>query len=82
MSRPALHAGPGPADITHSGTMGERAVVRNLARAYVIERVTLGEISKLGVHPGTVAQWMHRGALDRHPDGGVLRASVLQRLAR
>lgn len=36
----------------------------------------------LGVHPGTIAQMVHRGTLDRHPDGGVLRASVLQRLAR
>lgn len=36
----------------------------------------------LGVHPGTVAQLVHRGTLDRHPDGGILRASVLQRLAR
>ena len=36
----------------------------------------------LGVHPGTVAQLVARGTLDRHPDGGVLRASVLQRLSR
>lgn len=36
----------------------------------------------LGVTRGTVAQMVHRGTLDRHPDGGVLRASVLQRLAR
>lgn len=36
----------------------------------------------LGVHPGTVAQLVHRGTLDRHPDGRVLRASVLHRLAR
>ena len=36
----------------------------------------------LGVHPGTTAQMVHRGNLDRHPDGGVLRASVLKRLAR
>lgn len=36
----------------------------------------------LGVHPGTVAQLVHRGTLERHPEGGVLRASVLQRLAR
>lgn len=36
----------------------------------------------LGVHRGTVAQMVARGTLDRHPDGGVLRASVLQRLSR
>lgn len=36
----------------------------------------------LGVHPGTVDQLMHRGTLDRHPDGGVLRASVLRRINR
>jgi hypothetical protein len=36
----------------------------------------------LGVVVGTVAQMVSRGTLDRHPDGGVLRASVLQRLAR
>lgn len=35
----------------------------------------------LGVHPGTVARLVARGRLDRHPDGGILRASVLQRLA-
>ena len=31
---------------------------------------------------GTVAQMVHRGTLDRHPDGGVLRSSVMARLAR
>lgn len=36
----------------------------------------------LGVTRGTVAQMVTRGTLDRHPDGGVLRASVLQRLGR
>lgn len=35
----------------------------------------------LGVTRGTVAQLVHRGRLDRHPDGHVLRASVLQRIA-
>ena len=35
----------------------------------------------LGVHPGTVAQLAHRGTLDRHPDGGITRASVLLRIA-
>lgn len=36
----------------------------------------------LGVHRGTVAQLVHRGSLDRHPDGGVTTASVRARLAR
>lgn len=36
----------------------------------------------LGVTRGTIAQMVHRGTLDRHPDGGVLRSSILQRLAR
>lgn len=36
----------------------------------------------LGVTRGTVSQLVHRGTLDRHPDGGVTRASVLMRLAR
>lgn len=36
----------------------------------------------LGVTRGTVAQMVHRGTLDRHPDGGVLRSSVMARLAR
>ena len=35
-----------------------------------------------GVTPGTVAQLVHRGTLDRHPDGHITRASVLMRLAR
>jgi hypothetical protein len=36
----------------------------------------------LGVTRGTVAQLVHRGTLDRHPDGGVTRASVLMRIGR
>ena len=36
----------------------------------------------LGVTRGTVSTLVHRGTLDRHPDGGVLRASVLQRIHR
>lgn len=36
----------------------------------------------LGVKRGTVSTMVSRGTLDRHPDGGVLRSSVLQRLAR
>lgn len=36
----------------------------------------------LGVSPGTVAQLTARGSLDRHPDGGITRASVMARLVR
>lgn len=36
----------------------------------------------LGISRGAVGTMVHRRTLDRHPDGGVLRASVLQRLAR
>lgn len=36
----------------------------------------------LGVTRGTIAQLVHRGKLDRHPDGGVLRSSILQRIAQ
>lgn len=35
----------------------------------------------LGVSPGRVHQLATEGKLDRHPDGGVVRASVMQRLA-
>jgi len=36
----------------------------------------------LGVQRGTVSVWVQRGTLARHPDGGVVRASVMERLAR
>lgn len=36
----------------------------------------------LGVARGTVSTLASRGTLDRHPDGGITRASVLLRLAR
>lgn len=36
----------------------------------------------LGVTRGTIAQMLHRGNLDRHPDGGVLRSAVMARLTR
>lgn len=36
----------------------------------------------LGLARGTIAAMVHRGTLDRHPDGGVLRSSVLARLGR
>lgn len=36
----------------------------------------------LGLARGTIASMVHRGTLDRHPDGGILRTSIMQRLAR
>lgn len=36
----------------------------------------------LGLATGTVSSMVSRGNLDRHPDGGVVRASVLQRLGQ
>lgn len=53
--------------------------------------VTYDEAARmLGVSRGTVSQMVHRGVhgkggsggLERHPDGGVTRASVLARIAR
>jgi hypothetical protein len=38
--------------------------------------------SMLGVTSGTTKQLTHRGSLERHPDGGITRASVLARLVR
>ena len=50
------------------GTDDADAVTRSVAAAM------------LGVHPGTIAQLVARGRLERHPDGGITRASVLMRL--
>lgn len=36
----------------------------------------------LGIGRGSIGPMVSRGNLDRHPDGGVVRASVLARLAR
>lgn len=36
----------------------------------------------LGVTRGTVATLVHRGTLERHPDGGVLASAVMRRLSR
>ncbi len=36
----------------------------------------------LGLVRGSIAQMVSRGTLDRHPGGGVLKSSVLQRLGR
>lgn len=63
---------------TPAGRMVARSVGRDDS-----ESVTRSvAAAMLGVSPGSVAQWVHRGNLDRHPDGGITRASVLLRLAR
>lgn len=36
----------------------------------------------LGLRRGTVGVMASRGTLDKHPDGGITRASVLMRLGR
>lgn len=36
----------------------------------------------LGLAPGSIGPMVQRGVLDRHPDGGVTRASVFARIAR
>lgn len=47
------------------------------------ERVTHAQAAAmLGVTRGTIAQLTSRGTLERHPDGGVDLASVLNRIAR
>ena len=59
-----------------------RVCARSLGRSDA-ESVTFSvAAAMLGVHKGTVSQLVDRGKLDRHPDGGVLRASVLQRIAQ
>lgn len=65
-------------------TPAGRMAARSMGR-YDTESVTRRvAAAMLGVHPGTVAQLVHRssGSLDRHPDGGITRASVLARIAR
>lgn len=59
-----------------------RLCARSLGRSDAESVTHSVAAAMLGVTRGTVAQLVHRGRLDRHPDGGVLRASVLQRLSR
>lgn len=59
-----------------------RACARPLSRTDTAAVTHSVAAAMLGVTRGTIAQWVARGTLDRHPDGGVLRASVLQRIAR
>lgn len=57
-----------------------RACARSLGRDDAESVSHSVAAAMLGVHRGTVAQLVARGKLDRHPDGGVLRASVLARI--
>lgn len=59
-----------------------RLCARSLGRDGAEEVSHSVAAAMLGVTRGTVAQLVHRGTLDRHPDGGVLRSSVLARIAR
>jgi hypothetical protein len=63
---------------TPLGRMCARSLGRDDAEA-VTQSVAA---AMLGVTLGTVKQLVARGNLDRHPDGGVTRASVLARLVR
>lgn len=62
-----------------------RLVARSVETGSVTGLVT-GSVTQqraadmLGVTRGTVAQLVHRGSLERHPDGGVAIASVVARL--
>lgn len=63
---------------THVGRMVARSVGADATDA-VTHSVAA---AMLGVPRGSVGTLVHRGQLDRHPDGGVTRGSVLARLAR
>lgn len=58
-----------------------RACARSLGRDDAEAVTQEVAAAMLGLARTTVATMLVRGNLDRHPDGGVLRASVLQRLA-
>lgn len=59
-----------------------RMVARSVAHESTDAVTHAVAAAMLGVQRGTVGTMVHRGYLDRHPDGGVTRASVLARLAR
>lgn len=59
-----------------------QAVARSIGHQ-AAEAVSYGvAAAMLGAPRATVASWVRRGELDRHPDGGVLRSSLMARLAR
>ncbi len=61
------------------GTPLGRACARHLAHDAAEVLTQAQAAAMLGVPRGTVGSLVHRGQLDRHPDGGVLKSSVLQR---
>jgi DNA-binding protein Fis len=63
---------------TPLGRACARSTVSNAAEALTYSRAA----ALLGVHRGTVSQLVSRGTLERHPGGGVVAGSVMQRLAR
>lgn len=59
-----------------------RACARSLGRTDAEAVSYSAAAAMLGVTKATVQTLVTRGRLDRHPDGAVLRASVLQRLGQ
>jgi hypothetical protein len=64
--------------LTPLGQMCGRSLARDDAASLTQETAA----RMLGVARGTIATLLHRGTLARHPDGGVSRAAVLDRLVR
>lgn len=75
----AIHGSCDPDPAWWSTPLG-RACATSLGRddSEAVSRSVAAAI--LGVTAGTVQQLVHRGTLDRHPDGGLTRASVLTHL--
>lgn len=59
-----------------------RIVARNVRAEESAPVTHQGAALMLGISRGTVGTLVSRGKLERHPDGGVTKASVLARLAR
>lgn len=72
------HVGQAGWWLTPLGRVCARSLGRTDAEA-VTQHVAA---AMLGITRGSISVMLARGTLDRHPDGGVLRASVLQRLGR
>ncbi len=77
----AIHGRAEPEDTwwhTPLGTACARALAPESQESLTHARAA----AMLGITRGAIPTMLERGYLDRHPDGGVLRASVLRRLAR